>query len=650
MFSLKKLADNILYQPPQPYVSLFEAGDEDQAGEDSSGKQDVTCQDGKEKHKQAGQNGIKPSGPPSTQETSSDNRETKESIKESDTGEQGKRGSAGRRSRRKKSRKNNATQEKFAGQMAKDQAIDALLYDKAKLFYNLEQNSKTLEKIFRVPNNKDIVFRTLTIGASPPVKALLVFIDGITNSQMQNMAVLQPLMLLSGILDRYDGQQESDNTAETGYKDFFDRVKEALLPNNQVATAHNFDQVVEDVLNGNTALFMDGHNQALLLETKGWPFRSVSSPQVEAIIQGPQEAFTEQIRVNTALVRKIIHRPSLVTEFIKVGNSSPMQCAVMYLDDLANPDLVREVKRRLESVQDDFMAETGLVEQMIEDTPHRLVPQVLTTERPDRVAFSLLDGQVAIIVDGNPFVMIVPCTFFSLMQSPEDSYIRWPFGSFVRAIRYFGLFLALLLPANYVAIIAYHTEFIPTDLLLAITSARENVPFPTIIEVLMMELSFELIREAGIRIPGTVGTTLGIVGALILGQAAVAANIVSPILIIVIAVTALGSFAIPNYSFSTSTRVLRFIYTASAALAGLHGILLVFFIHIGVLSNLKSFGVPFFAPVAPVTRKGNDYFMRSPIWQQESRPDYFDPLQVQRQPAISRSWRRKQGQKEGGVK
>ncbi|MFA7466890.1 MAG: spore germination protein, partial [Desulfotomaculaceae bacterium] len=420
--------------------------------------------------------------------------------------------------------------------------------------------------------------------------------------------------------------------------DFFDRVKQAVLPNNQVAEGRTYDQVVYDVLNGNSALFIEGYNQALLLETKGWHFRSVSPPQVEAVIRGPQEGFTEMLRVNTTLVRKIIHRPSLVTEFVKVGDAAPMQCAVMYMVDIANPDLVKEVKRRLESIRADYAHQTGLVEQMIEDNPLHMVPQVLTTERPDRVASNVLEGKVAVLVDGNPFVMIMPCTFFNLMQSPEDAYVRWPFGAFMRLIRYAGLFLALLLPAHYVAIVAYHQEFIPTDLLMAITGAREKVPFPSIVEVLIMEAAFELIREAGVRIPGTIGTTLGIVGALILGQAAVAANIVSPILIIVVAVTALGSFAIPNYSFSLSIRLLRFVYILFASLSGLLGILVGVFIHVGVMSTVKSFGVPFLAPAAPVTRKGRDYFMRGPAWQQETRPDYLDPLKTKRQPQFSRGW------------
>lgn len=547
--------------------------------------------------------------------------------------------SPGKRSARK-IRRPVSLSRRFAMEIAGDQSIDHLLKEEMDLFYDLKENRRLLEKIFRLPENKDAVMRDLSIGTDPLVKGLLLFIDGATNSLVQNLAILQPLMLFSGFRDIAEENGRHDKKIpKDPPEDFLERIKDVLLPTNQVAVVTTFYRVVQDVLNGNSVLLVDGFKKALSLETKNWPSRGVNNPQVEAVIRGPQEAFTEQIRINLALLRKNLHRPSLVTEFVQIGDfAPPMQCAVVYMEDIANPDLVREVKRRLMSVRADYLQESGLLEQMIEDAPHYPAPQVLTTERPDRVAASLVEGKVAVIVDGNPFVMLVPTTFFTLMHSPEDAYVRWPFGSFARIIRYAGLFLALLLPAHYVAIVAYHQEFIPTDLLLVMTGAREKVPFPSIVEVLLMELSFELIREAGIRIPGTVGTTLGIVGALILGQAAVAANIVSPILIIVVAVTAIGSFAIPNYSFSLSIRVLRFAYILLASAIGLLGILVGFFIHIGLLVNLKSFGVPFMAPTAPTTRRGSDFFLRGPVWRQEQRPDYLDTIRPERQPRVSRRW------------
>lgn len=527
-------------------------------------------------------------------------------------------------------------EKKYQKILKKNKEVEDFL--KTNIVPEIENNKKILEAIFRLPNNKDVVIRSFSIGTSPPVKAFLIFIDGLTNLLAQNLTILQPLMFMPGLREgRYEGPPEMGRGKVSG-KIYFERVIEALLPDNQLTTVSTFEDVVNDVLSGNTALFIDGADRAILIETKGWKHRSVERPQVESVIRGPQEAFTEQIRINTSLVRKILRRPSLITEFIKVGNSAPMQCAIMYLEDIANPKLVKEVKRRLESIKADFLHETGLIEQMIEDQPYFPAPQVLTTERPDRAAAGILDGKVAIIIDGSPFAMIVPATFFDIIQSAEDAYVRWPFGSFIRLVRYLGLGLAMLLPAIYISVAVYHQEFLPTDLLLAMTGNREKVPFPTIIEVLLMEVSFELIREAGIRMPGSVSTTLGIVGALILGQAAVAANIVSPILIVVVAVTAIGSLAIPNYSFGLTLRAARFGYILLASVLGLLGVVLGLFVHLSLMANARSFGVPYMAPLAPTTRSSPDYLLRGPAWRQESRPDYLDPLKRRSQAEISRGW------------
>ncbi len=610
----------LLYRKPSFIPSVFESGIEDRMDENSN---------------QSG--GNKKEG------------SAKDSTGFGNGGRQDQDGRGGGKSKDGGVKSNPVTEKRFAGKIAENKAIDDIMNNKVRLYPGLDNNKQVLEKIFRVPQNKDPVFRPISIGTKPPTRAMLLYLDGITNTQLQNSTILQPLMLLSEL--RNVGQDGGAAVGNQDDEDFIERIKEAVLPSNQVSEAETFEQVVNDVLNGNTALIIDGFDRAILMETKGWQYRSVGKPQVEAVIRGPQEGFTELVKINTTLVRKILHRPALVAEYVNAGAVGPAQCAVMYLADVANPDLVKEVKKRLELIRADYLSEPGLVEQMIEDSPVVPVPQVLTTERPDRVAAGLIEGKVAIFINGNPFVMLVPCTFFNLTQSPEDAYIRWPAGSFIRIIRYLGLFMALLLPAHYIAIVAYHPEFIPTDLLLAMTGAREKVPFPSIVEVLVMETSFELIREAGIRIPGTVGTTLGIVGALILGQAAVSANIVSPILIIVVAVTALGSFAIPNYSFSLSIRLLRFVYIMLASVMGLMGILVGVYIHIGVLVSLKSFGVPFMAPAAPVTIKGTDYFMRGPVWSQEARPDYLDPLKTRRQPPKSRSWlRRGRGKRGGGGK
>lgn len=330
---------------------------------------------------------------------------------------------------------------------------------------------------------------------------------------------------------------------------------------------------------------------------------------------------------------------NLIAENIIMGNRSKTPCAIMYIKDIANDSLVAEVKRRLKNVNVDHIMDTGELEQFIEDNPSLPAPQILATERPDRVCTMLAEGRVAIIMHCSPFALVVPITGYDIMYSAEDQFLRFPYSNLLRIIRLLAMLMSLLLPGIYLAITNYHHEMIPTDLLLAILSAREKVPFPSVVEVFLMEISFELIREAGIRIPGPIGPTLGIIGALILGQAAVEANIVSPILIIVVAVTGLGSFAIPNFSAGFAFRILRFGFIILAALSGFLGIT-VGLILMGLwMFNAKSFGVPYFSPVAPRTSGGfADAIFKSPVWKQEKRPDYVNAKKDRMQPDISRRW------------
>jgi len=510
--------------------------------------------------------------------------------------------------------------------------------DLGKVSANLKVNLKCLKETFHVPVNRDVIFREFTIGTSPPVAAAAIYIDGLSDRTAQNLAILEPLMLLAGLCP-----DEGETLLKT--------VIEHLLPGNQVDATAELRDVVDGVLMGSTAVLINSCPKAVIVETKGWEHRQVSRPANEMVIRGPQEAFTETLRVNTALIRKSLHSPNLVTEFLKIGRINRLDCAIMYIAGLTNEQLLAEVKRRIQSVTADYIGESGTLEQFIEDNHFILVPQTVSTERPDRVIAGLIEGQVALLVDGNPYALLVPATFFNVFQNPEDAYVRWPYGSFLRYIRFLGLFLATFLPGIYIAVVTHHHEMIPTDLLLAISANRENVPFPSIIEVLIMEVSFELIREAGIRVPGPIGPTLGIVGALILGQAAVAANIVSPILIIIVALTAIGSFSVSNYSLSLAVRFLRFFNIALGAFMGIYGLILGIFIHLHYLAAAKSFGVPYLAPLTPQAKAAPDLIYRGPVWRQQTRPEYLQPGQRRRQPFFSRGWLRGQDtgqEKDGG--
>lgn len=507
-----------------------------------------------------------------------------------------------------------------------DDEQEPFIPEKLRVDASLAINKDYLERIYSLPKNKDILIREFYLALSPPVKAFILFIDGLSDKVIINNSILKPLMVL---LD----EREKANVGNLA-----EYIKEHLLPGHDVVVLEKYREIIDFVNYGGTAIFIEGSSQCLVVETKGWDRRPVGKPEIEQVILGPHEAFNETLRSNTGLIRKALRNEKLITEMVKVGSRNKIDVAIMYLENLANPGLVQEVQRRITSIKTDYVGVSGILEQFIEDAPFMITPQILTTERPDRVVSFLVEGHVAVIVDGGPHALIVPATLFSLLHSPEDYYLRMPYGNFIRFLRVIALFIAMLTPGIYVALVTFHQEMIPTELLLAIAASRVTVPFPTIFEVFAMEFAFELIREAGVRVPGVIGNTIGIVGALILGQAAVQAGIVSPILIIVIAITGLASFAIPNYSISFGFRGVRFIFTILAAFFGFFGISGgLFFLLISIVS-MKSFGVPFLAPMGPKTKTEPDVIVRGPVWSMEERVDYLKPLEKHRQPNISRGW------------
>ncbi|MFC4767639.1 spore germination protein [Effusibacillus consociatus] len=490
----------------------------------------------------------------------------------------------------------------------------------------LQENRDTVETIFHLPKNADVIIRDFVISRTEPIKAFAVFLEGVSSKETINSFILQPLMLLA------------DVPPDNEMKDRLKTVKEKLLPGNQVMEYDKWEEVKKNILSGSTAVFIDGVEKALIIETKGWEQRGVGETKTETVVRGPHDAFTENLRANTGLVRARLRTEKLITEMMQVGQLAPTDVAVMYIDGIANPKLVAEVKKRIKAVKVDFLQDSGTLEQFIEDQPVGLVPKMMATERPDRVAASLSEGFIAVFVGQSPYVLILPTMIWSLLHTAEDAFLRYPFGSLLRLIRFVSFGTALLLPAFYIAITNYHPEMIPTDLMLAIAAARERVPFPVVLEVLMMELALELIREAGIRIPNVIGPTIGIVGALILGQAAVQAGIISPLLVIVVAVTALSAFSLPNYSFSFAIRLLRFVFIFIAAIWGFYGITLGI---MGLLMNwacMKSFGVPMLSPVAPFKPSSPDIVLRAPAFLQEKRPSAIRPMDTKRQRDFTRPW------------
>ena len=464
---------------------------------------------------------------------------------------------------------------------------------------SLEKNRQALAEIYRLPRNKDLIIREIAVGRDKEAAGLIVYLEGIVDSLKLSRFVLEPLMATNHQIYGGDAGEE---------------LVKQLFPAGGTKRASAMDSLQDSINAGDTVVIIEGLGEAIAIDMKGGEHRGVDSPKTEQTIRGSLAAFTENLRTNTGLVRSMLKTSDLVTEMVVVGTRGQLNCAVMYIDSIANASLAAEVRRRLEGIKTDYISDSSQLAQSIVDRPTILFPQMLSTERPDRVASSLVEGRVALMLEGNPFAQILPVSFLSFFHSGEDFSLNAGMANSMRAVRIFGALVSTVLPAFYLAIAYYHPEAMPTELLLAVAGFHENVPFPAWLEVLMMDLSFELIREAGVRVPGILGSTIGIVGAIVLGQAAVTARIVSPIVVVIIAITGLASFAIPEYRMASAMPLLRFVLTFTAVLWGLVGLAAVLLCLTGLLTSMKSFGVPYFAPMAPKTVGANDVIVRGQVY------------------------------------
>ncbi len=519
--------------------------------------------------------------------------------------------------------------------------------DIKEVFPTLSVNLEYVKMKYNTMINSDIIVRDFTINVrGKQYSAFLLYIDGMVDSQIMNDFILEPLMmrnknnLFDGGQNKVVSEAVSNNITVRKVKKFNidEYLISCLMPQNSVKKVSEFSDIFSGVNSGNCALFVDTLPICFDIEVKGFKQRSIDSPNNEIVIKGPQEAFVENIRTNTSMIRRIVNNESLVIESIKIGSVTKTPCAICYIQDITNTDLISEVKFRLNNLEVDSLLSSGELEQLITDSNELGIPEVLSTERPDKATKYLLQGRVVVLINGSPYCLIMPATLVDFMTSPEDTNLNYRFGNFLRALRFIAMILTLLLPGIYVAVTSFHQEILPTELLYSILAAREGVPFPVIFEILVMEISFELIREAGLRVPSPIGPTIGIVGALVLGQAAVSAGIVSPILIIIVAITGISSFAIPDFSFGFHLRYYRFVFIILGYIAGFLGISLGLFVYLSVLSSLRSFGVFFTVPFSPhVDSKGNSYFLR-PVWEREYRAPFIAPKKEQSQSNISMKW------------
>ena len=523
-----------------------------------------------------------------------------------------------------------------------------------KIFTEIDKNLDFLKYKYNALICNDVIIREFSLLAQNiEYKAFVMYIDGMVDSPVINEFILSPLMMRNraNIFDdkqkKFVSEKKIDNVTLKNFKkskekNLVDFIYNSLIPQNSVDKVTDFSDVYSAINMGNCMLFVDSLDTAFNLDVKGFKQRNIDSPRNEVVVRGSQEAFVENIRTNTSMIRRLVNNENLVMETLTVGQITKTQVSIGYIKSLANEDLVAEVRYRINNLSVDYLISSGQLEQLIQDSPESLFPQMVATERPDKVSNFLLEGRVVIVINGSPYVLVAPGVFVDFITSPEDLNLKYQFSNMQKLIRLLAIFLSLLLPGMYIAITNYHQELIPTELLFTIAAARESVPFPTFVEILLMEISFELIREAGLRVPTPLGSTIGIVGALILGEAAVSASLVSPVLIIIIAITGICSFSIPDFSLNFTFRIYRFIYIILGYVAGFLGISVVLFIQLVIMCKLKSFGSPYINPyiLNKNKRSISSYFI-PPIWKRERTSVFLHAQKKFSQKKISMVWRKK---------
>lgn len=457
----------------------------------------------------------------------------------------------------------------------------------------------------------DIIIRSMRLGCQSQVNCLVVYIETAVSNMMLEDSVIGKLL---------------NHLWEMDVQDIRRAVGQNGLGISDVKELETMEEAMAAMLAGNAIFFLEGYDHALKISSKGYPGMGVPKSDSEKVLRGSKEAFSESVKINTALVRKRVRTTNLKVEELFLGQRSNTLLALVYMEDLAYPSILNEIRSRIGAIHTDGIMDSGIVEQLTQDVWYSPFPQFQTTERPDRAAAAVLEGRILLLCDNTPVALLLPTTMNSLLQTGDDYYGHFEIASLLRCIRYLAVALAFSLPGLYLAVTGFHPQILPTNLVLSMAEARQGVPFPAMAEVLILEISFELMREAGLRMPGPIGNMIGIVGGLIIGQAAVTANLISPIIVIIDALTALGSFSIPNEELSEAFRILKYGMIFLCGFFGIYGYTagwLALLIH---LAGLKSFGIPYLMPFAAGERDGisrwTDGILRAPARRLNRRPVY----------------------------
>ncbi|CAM4439090.1 spore germination protein KA [Paenibacillus endophyticus] len=486
-----------------------------------------------------------------------------------------------------------------------------------KITADIDKTIAFIDEILGV--NVDLTIRKFHVFGQ--YDAVIIYFCNMVNPNVINLDILKPLMYMPPHLQ--------------GKHIPIDQLKDVLhndaLYHSDCKYESYLSMLIESILRGGTLVAVDGLEEVFLFETRSIDKRSIDQPATEQVIRGPREGFIEPLGTNISLIRYRLQSPDLRIETMELGLRTKSKVAVCYMEGLTNPELVKEVNARLSKIDIDGILDSGYIEQFIEDNHYSPFPQVQYTERPDKVVANLLEGRVSILVDGSPLALLVPTVFSQFYQTIEDYTERFLLMSSIRLARLIALMFSLIFPAIYVSIISFNPELIPTEFAVAVAGGRAGVPFPAVVEVLIIEISMEILREATIRLPQQVGGALSIVGVLVIGQAAVSAGFSSPITIVIIALTTIGSFATPAYNAALALRLLRFPLIIMAGIFGLYGVMIGLILIANHLLSLKSFGVPYLSPLVPAEFQGmKDLLIRGPLWWMNKRPSFLQPVDTDR--------------------
>lgn len=477
---------------------------------------------------------------------------------------------------------------------------------------DIETNIKKLQEHFC--HTEDLMKKELLFHNQ---RCVILYLDSMVKKELLQASIIEPII-----------ENQTDEIGNTTHAA-------------EIKMTSSISEAGKNLLDGFCVIFKENDSQAYLASVGGTEGRAIQEPNNEKSIKSAHDGFVESFSSNLRLLRMRIKSPYLKVKYFIIGNLSNTKVGMVYLENLANKEIVDEVERRLTSIQIDQLFSIGDVEELIEDHPFSPFPQNLATERPDRAVSYLTEGKVTIIVDGSPRVLVVPITFFAFYQAPDDYNSRWYVGSFFRFIRLFSFIITISLPAVYIAIVSFHSEVLPIAILYSIRTSLEYVPFPPIVEAFTMQIILELLKEASIRLPSPIAQTIGIVGGLVIGTAVVDAHIVSNMMIVVIGFTAIASFVAPINEMGTSARLLGFPTMMAAWMLGFFGIVFVLMLIFMHLCKLDSFGSPYFSPLAPFKKEDiKDSLIRLPLWKLNTRPTDSRPS-YSRQQVRARAWKKK---------